>query len=251
MPITGPSINTHSQTLNELQKFATFSGQDAKIVGKRDPKNSDHIILYVKDKPSSVWSRISGKAAERRELGREGVQRMFDRAQKSMKGYNGGLFSSVHVRGETSALRAGQVRLTAKAVINEKSAFDAWNARKAPEPGPKLAQLGGGFNTAKFAGDLVDGLKKQLVKDLGDEIARTFKAGNPTKQELMNFGLSTGAGLRGELLDAFKAALSPDDKQVLKGSSADAQKVLEQAFNHAATKMLPDQVASGPLVKLQ
>jgi serine/threonine protein kinase len=239
-----PSISHKTATLQDLHALVKDGGDKGRIAGKRD-KTTGEIKLYVKPHSAGLWSRLTGKAKERREAAAEGLKEMFDRFKDEKPEVKRSLFNDVKKLisdrvDSKHAVRAGGVRAFTKAVKDAGKNVEA--EKKPSNTGPKLAQLGDTFDVARFASDLhgaVTGNGNTTSDDLANAIVTAFKGQNPSQAELKEFALSNGEGFKTELLSALKLTV-PNHADAFGGPEAST--MLNEAFHKAASDMLPDKV---------
>ncbi len=250
-----PGISTHTlkvdseTTAEELREFTETASEDSKLRAKRNEDGS--ITLYSTTRDSGLWSRISGRAAQRRDLAREAVSMVMDStldsAEKSGAGKSGldktkDMFISIRALiafDGAHSLKSGQVTLLAMAAEKSVKALDERPTAEGPsiddlgDLETTLASVKDGYDTARATPDGLSALAKRTGKLVADD----YKAANPGKDAAEKFALSLGkdfkAGLAARLAETLKdAAPRPTDAEIAK--------FVDDAYNAAAETMLPD-----------
>jgi serine/threonine protein kinase len=236
-------------TLQQLRDFADQAGDTGRLRGKKNDDGS--ITLYVKTGKPSAFSGISRSAIAHRALAREAVRTVFDNTDRQ---------AGKAVVGESvrNALDTG-MRNDMKG-LSLKLLADAGQPTKASNRGPGLTECPGlrmkldtlaqeiaghdmNARLDSFGGALKDydasGIDRAvLAKKLGDMIAETYLAGHTDGEGL---ALSHGNGLKYDIREALTASLEARSIKLENIQWLDAG-FLDEAYNHAASKMLPDRM---------
>lgn len=230
---------TRSTQLDELQKLAPALDENARLVGKRDGQGN--IILYQsKNADPGLWSRLTGRAAEKRALAREAVQQTLANTFPSTTATDATLCSVRRMlnANQSREVRAGELALLGKLAAMAPKAGESWLAQAKPDP-IKLSVLEAGFAAMEEGGKHLPA----VADNFATYLAGLFKAGGGDAQA---FALSDGRAFKGDLLrhlgDEFgkKHALAKLDAKGVDG-------FLSSVFYRTAAKVLESQVSGDTL----
>lgn len=230
---------TTSTRLDDLQKLALASDTNARLVGKRDGQGN--ILLYhSQNADPGLWSRLTGRAAEKRALAREAVQQALANTFPSTTATDATLCSVRRMlnANQFREVRAGELALLAKFASTAPKAGQSWLANATLDP-IKLSVLEAGFAANEEGGKHLPA----AADNFATYLAGLFKASGADAQA---FALSDSRAFKGDLLKHLEDAVGkkhalakPDGKAV--------NDFLSLVFHRTASKVLPDRVTGSTL----
>jgi serine/threonine protein kinase len=238
---------TRNSTVAELQTFLKAAPEGSRIVGVPDPTTGES-TLYAKKGSAGFFDR---NADAERAAARDVVKDIFSRELKGHSREASKLLTNIKNAVDEKAgedLRRGPMILLAKAANRRLGAEQIEsNAITARHGGARLSplgltpqevqQIGVGFTAALAPG----GQTNQFANRLGAEMAAAFlrRQPPPTLQEQENFVLSDGKMLKAELLQQCNVA-----------NSRDARRILDRAFDRAASGLSVNQTVRNTATQL-
>jgi serine/threonine protein kinase len=249
---------TSSTTLAQLNNFLDDANKSQKILARHDDQG--HIVLYAKYKPTTILDRILGRMDRRQERAQQGIQLVFDHfaARNTRTGESGqagtkALFD--HIGGKLSdsahhsGIRVGDMREMVKATTAILRALPDGTDAPAQQPkGPSLRSVGLAANSAEISATArkIDGTPEdwKTAAKLGNQIAGSFLAKQPSDARRQAFAFSGAAALRTELKEALQAATTEMGLEA-KLTGLGLEKFVQHAVNCAASKVFSDGIADG------
>jgi serine/threonine protein kinase len=257
MTTVGQSIRVNQHTtVDQLQHFAGTVGDKSRLRGKQMDDGS--ILLYTKTGSSSMMSRLSGKAAERRETARDAIKLVLQN-QDSHAGKVGlkdnnalrvglGCLYAAHGMNGDHAMRGTEFKTIASTMGQVQKLVNSKDQTVHLGDGKRLTDLdkGGVDQLVSTIAKLVtseadlDGLADAMAKGL----AVLVKSGL-NEEEKLKFALSPGVGfkedLKEQLLEELGKTADPNWTGTI-GSSEKMSSFLDKAYNKIASDLLPNKM---------
>ncbi|MGJ0506512.1 MAG: protein kinase domain-containing protein [Methylocystis sp.] len=228
----------------EIRTFLAGLDKNAKLKAK--PDSHGNMILYASTKRSNILSRMTGRAAEKRNAARQLIDRSLDGIEsRAHRGaVNGGMrapaetaFSDIRNffnRSSKTALRVKAARVGLETGTAVAEAASARGKEKAGAPLDKLGDLQAHY--ARAAEHLLNGDTDAAIASLGEAIGAAARE-RFTDAEKDAFAFSANIGLRQRIDAALEKALGDKFNELLPpGAKRDA--FLRQTASLAASKVL-------------
>ncbi len=230
---------TTSTRLDDIQNLALASETNARLVGKRDGQGN--ILLYhSQNADPGLWSRLTGRAAEKRALAREAVQQALANTFPSTTATDATLCSVRRMlnANQSREVRAGELVLLAQFASTAPKAGQSWLANAALNP-IKLSALEAGFAAQEEGGRHLPAVADHFATYL----AGLFKASGADAQA---FALGDSRAFKGDLLRHLEEAVGKKHALAkLDGRGVDD--FLSMVFHRTASKVLPNGVTGSTL----
>ncbi len=255
---------TGDTSVHQLQDLASKVGDNSKLRGKRMDDGS--ILLYTKTGGSSLMSRLSGKAAERRGAAHDAIgmvlQKQDGDAAKVGLAKNDklrvGLGCLYHTNGMTGthSMRGTEFKTIAGAMTEMNKLIGSKDKETHFADGKRLGDLNkpGVDNLVTMMSKLVgqpgdlDGLAGPLAKGLAVLVDADL-----TDEDKLKFALSPGVGfkedLKASLLDELSKTKSPDFIATLKDSK-EMGEFVDKVYNKIASDLLPNKAQPDGSIKI-
>lgn len=253
----GPTLSVGAQTgAAQIHELLNGLNKDGKLRAKQDSQGNT--ILYASTKRSNLLSRMTGRAAEKRNAARELINNALAGVEsgahtgavhEGMRAPTSSAFRDIRNFLRNSSKSALRVKAATFGLETGEAVAETARTRNQDKSGVPLGKLGDlQADYALAAGHLLNGDDHAAMETLGDAIGRAA-SGRFTASEKEAFAFSAGVGLRQKISAGLEQALGDAfDKRLPPGPERDS--FLRQTAFQAASHVLTDRQIDANTIRL-